>query len=312
MRCRFALAFPLAMLGTLSADAGAAVIPVSIYQGTISTGPYTSDVGGLGSVSLPPWLPTTLVESPQGGGSIDLPITSSLFSPGKAYPDQTYPIVGQFRLTLRLLTPGTTDQFGGPEVVLAGIMSGSLDGPKGGDLAGGWSGGYGGTATFVTFNAVPGLSQDTSQLPAVLQDALKHPDHVHVSVLVTGGFPNYLQASVTFDPTSANEVPEPSVLLTLVAGLGLLIPRPRRAGARPTARSQAAYDPSGLVEEALQPGDNPDEKGAFDVHWLGAQEARQRDEETPRRGPSHRRGHVTMTDLIPSLLESGRTAISTR
>jgi hypothetical protein len=70
-------------------------------------------------------------------------------------------------------------------------------------------------------------SQDVSQLPAPLLDVLNHPDHFHVSVVVTGGDRSELDVALTFDAPSPTELPEPTALMTLAVGSAAMILRRR-------------------------------------------------------------------------------------
>jgi hypothetical protein len=78
----------------------------------------------------------------------------------------------------------------------------------------------------------PPGSQDLSQLPTSLLDVLKHRAHLHISVTVTGGDANQLQETITFDPASASQVPEPTAFFTIVAGSLAMLARRRASRCR--------------------------------------------------------------------------------
>ncbi len=82
-------------------------------------------------------------------------------------------------------------------------------------------GGYTGTGA-----VSPTYSFTNSNTPPLLVDLLAHPDRVHLSAHMTGGGLNVLLTTMTIDPQpEPAPVPEPSVLATLVVGLGSLVLR---------------------------------------------------------------------------------------
>lgn len=186
---------------------------------------------GVGSLLMPEFMPLTLDYSSQGG-QIEFSGGAINPDPGAgwtAYTEQTYPVNAQFYFNLAALVPGSTDQYQGPQLMISGEATGTLNGPGSGGSAWRWSGGYSGTATSASL--WPMGSQDVSQLPAPLLDVLQHPDHFHFSVVVTGGDTSNLEVTLTFDPPSPTELPEPTALVTLVAGSAALLFRRWRSRA---------------------------------------------------------------------------------
>jgi hypothetical protein len=182
----------------------------------------------VGGINLPIYLPLNMNYS-SGGGSIEFvggSITPGSYgTPSNAYADQQYPVDGQFYLNLGAPAAGSTDSFDGPVLGITGQVTGSLTGPGAGGSPWRWSGGYSGTATSASVESF--YSQDASQLPAPLLDILNHPDHFHISVFVGGGQANDLEVTLTFDPPSPSEVPEPTALATLIVGSVAMIVRRR-------------------------------------------------------------------------------------
>jgi hypothetical protein len=88
-----------------------------------------------------------------------------------------------------------------------------------------WSGSYSGTASSVTVFSNP---QDVAQLPTPLLDILNHPDHLHLSMVVDGGYQDIMDVTLTFDPPAAIETPEPTALATLLIGATAVLRRNRR------------------------------------------------------------------------------------
>jgi hypothetical protein len=77
---------------------------------------------------------------------------------------------------------------------------------------------YNGTGSSAT------SSITNANAPPLLLDLLAHPDQIHLSAYMTGGYRNYLLTTMTIDPQPEPvAVPEPSVLATLVVGLGGLV-----------------------------------------------------------------------------------------
>ncbi|WP_422930206.1 PEP-CTERM sorting domain-containing protein [Singulisphaera sp. PoT] len=173
---------------------------------------------------IPMYLPMTLDYGPQGGS---ITFNAGAFTPPftglDAYSDQTFPISGQFFFNLGVPANGSNDSFAGPVLDISGSLSGSVDGPGSGGTTWRWSGKYGGTATSAMIDVFS--PQDASLLPAPLQDILNHPDHFHFAAVVTGGWQNELQVTLTFD--APTPVPEPTTLITLAAGVAGLIYRRR-------------------------------------------------------------------------------------
>lgn len=149
------------------------------------------------------------------GGSIDF-IASSLgvTSSDVQYPNPApqYAINGPFGFLVAVKAPGENDAIQGPVLSVEGQVTGSITGPGGGSTR--WSGTYSGRATSASLLQP---SMDSSQLPAPLLDILTHPDHLHLSAVVDGGNRNYLDVTLTLDPPSPSEVPEPTALVTLTA-----------------------------------------------------------------------------------------------
>ncbi len=199
-------------------NAQADPIPLLSYEGGIET-----SVGGL---SNPIFMPVTLNYSSQGGS---IEFNGGAITPGStgsnAYADQQYPINAQFFFNLGALVSGSTDTFAGPVLDISGQVTGLLTGPGSGGSAWRFSGGYSGTATSASLD--PFNSQNAAQLPSPLLDILNHPDHFHISVFVDGGDFNYLNVTLTFDAPAANEVPEPTALVTLVVGSAAILLRRR-------------------------------------------------------------------------------------
>jgi hypothetical protein len=196
----------------------AAPIPLSLQEFVVG--------GSVGRVSLG-YYSTNLAYS-SGGGSIEfagwsLGFTSSDNQTPAAAPQ--YPINTEFGLMVGTPAPGSTNNFEGPVLDISGQVTGLLTGPGNGNWR--WSGSYSGTATSVTLS--PGYSQDTSQLPTPLLDILNHPDHFHINAVVGGGNYNFLDVTLTFDPPSPTEFPEPTAFVTLVVGSVAVILR-RRIG----------------------------------------------------------------------------------
>jgi hypothetical protein len=217
------------MVFTLSSrSVQAAAIQLLNYEGGVQ---FSQSVPG-GGIEIPQYLPMTLNYGPQGGS---LTFDAGAINPGagglSAYANQTFPVSGQFFLNLGVPANSSNNSFAGPDLWISGQFTGTLTGPGSGGSAWRWSGGYSGTATSAILD--PFSSQDPSQLPSPLLDILNHPDHLHFSVYVTGGDMNYLTATLTFDPPSPipTPAPEPTSLITLVAGVAVVIYRRRKTRA---------------------------------------------------------------------------------
>jgi hypothetical protein len=215
--------FALAILLVASRGVQAHPIHLLSYEGgTVSN---DGGAGGVGGLSLRGYSPLTLDYSSRGGS---LQFVAGSISPGG--PDgltpSAHPINAEFFFNLGAPAPGSTDAFGGPVVGISGQVTGLLTGPGVGGVAWRWSGGYSGTATSASLD--PFHSQDVSQLPTPLLDVLNHPDHFHVSVVVDGGDRNNLDVTLTFDPPLPEELPEPTALITLVAGSAAVSVRGRK------------------------------------------------------------------------------------
>lgn len=193
--------------------------------------------GNVGRVSLG-YYSTNLAYS-SGGGSIkfsgySLGYTSSGNQTPTVAPQ--YAINTGFGLMVGTPSPGYTNNLEGPVLDMSGLVTGLITGPGNGNWR--WSGSYSGTATSVTL--LPGHSQDLSQLPAPLLDILNHPDHFHVSAVVGGGDYNFLDVTLTFDPPSPTESPEPTTFVTLLVGSFAVILRRRMRQGNPATRPHAA------------------------------------------------------------------------
>jgi len=196
----------------------AAPIPLALQEFVVG--------GNVGQVSL--GYDSTNLAYSSGGGSFgfagwSLGVTSSANQTPTVPPQ--YPVNTEFGLMVGTPAPGYTNNLEGPVLDISGQVTGLLTGPGNGNWR--WSGSYSGTATSVTL--FPGYSQDISQLPAPLLDILNHPDHFHVSAVVGGGNYNFLNVTLTFDPPSPTELPEPTAFVTLVVGSVAVILR-RRIG----------------------------------------------------------------------------------
>jgi len=196
----------------------AAPIPLALQEFVVG--------GNVGQVSL--GYDSTNLAYSSGGGSFgfagwSLGVTSSANQTPTVPPQ--YPVNTEFGLMVGTPAPGYTNNLEGPVLDISGQVTGLLTGPGNGSWR--WSGSYSGTATSVTL--LPGYSQDISQLPAPLLDILNHPDHFHVSAVVGGGNYNFLNVTLTFDPPSPTELPEPTAFVTLVVGSVAVILR-RRIG----------------------------------------------------------------------------------
>ncbi|WP_165226940.1 hypothetical protein [Aquisphaera insulae] len=229
MRSLLAPALALATLGLLVPKAEADKISVSVLP-NVNTTTSNGEQSSIGSIWGTKAYDSTLNVSADGSASLNIPIVGYMGSNGSgATDDIKYPISASFSALIGTLTPGSSDEYRGPGILIQGSATGTIEGPGYGGTYWRWSGGYSGTATSVSLDWAG--SQDVSLLPAVLQDALKHPDHVHYSVYVSGGSANYLTLNVNFDAPSSSEVPEPGALVTVVAGLGMLIGKRHRAAA---------------------------------------------------------------------------------
>jgi hypothetical protein len=209
----------------------ASSIPLLNYEGGVLSQSVPQNLG----FSIPQFLPMTLDYGPQGGT-----ISFNAGTAGVSYPgltsdsNQTVPINGQFGFNLGVPANGSSntfagpvDSFAGPVVEISGPLSGTLTGPGSGGTSWRWSGGFSGTATSAMLS--PFNSQDTSALPAPLLDILNHPDHLHFSTFVTGGWANEYAATLTFDAPAPIPVPEPIALITLAVGVAAAI-HSRRKG----------------------------------------------------------------------------------
>jgi hypothetical protein len=195
-------------------------------DGGVTTDTSVGSANRVGSVSLPEFLPLTLNYSSQGG---TIEFVGGAINPDpaagwNAYAQQQYPVQAQFNFNLGALAPGSMDTIQGPQLMISGEATGSLTGP-GQFGSWRWSGSYSGTA--ISARLWPLGSQDVSQLPAPLLDVLNHPDHFHVSVVVTGGDRSDLDVALTFDAPSPIELPEPTALVTLAVGSAAMILRRR-------------------------------------------------------------------------------------
>ncbi len=202
----------------------AAPIQLLNYEGGVQFSQGAPENSGF---YIPQYLPLTLNYGSQGG---NLTFNAGAFTPPfnglTAYSDQTFPINGQFYLNLGVPSNGSNNSFAGPVLDISGSLSGTLTGPGASGEAWLWSGAYSGTATAATLD--PLHSQDISQLPTPLLDILENPDHLHLSLYVTGGPANDLTATLTFDPPSVVPVPEPLPLITVGLGAAVLICRRRK------------------------------------------------------------------------------------
>jgi hypothetical protein len=236
MRRLFTANLAVVILLLTGQSAQADPIQLLSYEGGVAT-----SVGGLG---LPVYMPLHLNYSSQGG-SIEFiggALTPTPSNGWTAYADQPYPVDAQFFLNLGAPAPGSTDAFAGPVLEISGQVTGLLTGPGYAGQAWRWSGSYDGTATSASLDRFN--SQDVSQLPAPLLDILNHPEHFHFSVYVGGGDQNTLNVTLTFDAPSPIELPEPTALVTLVAGSAAMIVRRRMrrvaTGANPRSTPSAS------------------------------------------------------------------------
>lgn len=240
MRRLLTMILTLMILGLNGGAAQADPIQLLSIEGGISTGTTVGTATNVGSVWLPEYLPLTLNDSSQGG-TVDFSGGAITPDPGAGWvagTEQNYTVNAPFYINLAALAPGSTDTYQGPQIEISGEVTGTLNGPGSGGSDWRWSGGYSGTATSVTL--WPMGSQDLSQLPAPLLDIFNHPDHFHVNVTVTGGDMSDLDVTFTFDPPSPMELPEPTALMTLLAGSAALMMGRWKARAR-------RQEPSSLV-----------------------------------------------------------------
>jgi hypothetical protein len=222
MARRLTVLLSLVIFGLQPRGGHADPIRLLSIESSVTTDITVGDAKGVGSLWFPQYLPLTFDYSSQGGhdefmgGAIN-PVGTV------ADTEQAHTVHAQFYFNLAALVPGSTDKYQGPELDISGQATGTLTGPgvAGSDWR--WSGGYSGTATAASL--WPLGSQDVSQLPAPLLDILHHPDHFHLSVFVTGGSMNDLDVTLALDPPSPAELPEPTALITLVAGSAALLLR---------------------------------------------------------------------------------------
>ena len=219
------LSFALVILGLQARGAHADPIQLQAMLAQVQTDTTVgsqTDVGGINFYSMP----FTLNDSSKGG-SFEFSAGRLTTDPGPAWyagMTQSFPVNARFSFELGVPVPGTTDQLQEPYLYISGNATGTLTSyPMTSRWL--WGGGYAGAATAATL--LPN-SRDASQLPAPLLDILNHPDHFHFNVIVTDGEMDDLQATFTFDPPSPAPVPEPSALVTLLAGSAILLLRRRR------------------------------------------------------------------------------------
>jgi hypothetical protein len=228
MRRLFTMSFAVLIFALQGQRAQADPIQLLSVEGGITTDTTVGTATGVGSAFMPEYLPLTLNYSSQGGS---IEFSGGAINPDpaagwSAYTQQQFPVTAQFYINLGALAPGSTNTIQGPELDISGVATGSLTGP--GEFGSWrWSGEYSGTATSASL--WPLGSQDISQLPAPLLDILNNPDHFHLNVTVTGGDVSDLEVTLTFDPPTPTELPEPTALVTLVVGSAAMFLRHRAA-----------------------------------------------------------------------------------
>jgi hypothetical protein len=184
------------------------------------------------------------------GGSFTLPGETVLV--GQPYTDSQTPINQPVGIIVDILPPG---QWVTPfEIGLSGTATGSI-----GTNAMTYNRGGGYTVTFdrvgiENFPHVhdPYMPWDTTDrpqsykdavanwsnlgnisVPPELKDMFLHPERIHVTAQVTGGYRNIMSVTLTIDPPPApSPVPEPSALAVLAAGLTVLVGLRARAARR--------------------------------------------------------------------------------
>ncbi len=182
------------------------------------------------TITLPNW------NGGQSGilGEIELGHTSDGIQ--YPYPPSQQTINGTFGfLAGQAAAPGSNQQFSGSVIEVSGNITGTLIGPSG--LPPRDSGQLSGTATSVTMFD----GDSPANLPPALLDLVNHPDHLHLSAVVTDGNENILQFTLSLDTPAEVPAPEPSALATLAtAGAGLVLVRsmaaPRSGNHAPSSR----------------------------------------------------------------------------
>jgi len=170
---------------------------------------------------------TVTLPDPSHGGSVELgqmPLGATSSFGQYPYPPPVQSVNGLFGFQVgEAAPPGSSDQWKGAAISVTGNISGTITGPSG--LPPRDSGTLSGTAT----SAQVLYGQNLADVPAPLLDILNHPDHFHLSAVVTGGNENLLDFTATFDPPSPlpSAIPEPTALATLVIALSGLALRHR-------------------------------------------------------------------------------------
>jgi hypothetical protein len=202
-------------LTSLSSLALVALLNTSVHGSPIQ---YTAFVAGAPQIWSQTQLPVDLAK----GGSYELgspPLAPTSFD-SVAWSTRSISLDGNATVSFGAWDPADpTKYLGGVSVAVP--FRGSIfgDGTTS-DL----QGGYSGTGVSAQASSFPGVS-----LPGPLLDLVSHPDRVHLSAYTTGGHMSYLLTTLSIDsPVQLAPVPEPSVLATLLLGLGGLAWRRRR------------------------------------------------------------------------------------
>lgn len=183
---------------------------------------------------------TFTVDDKNGGSFTDsvgyFPYLANGGPPGTpGFQPTTDPVHGTFSFLLSGVSTDPANPDPGPLLWVHGTLSGTLS-AGGGSAAVRYSGLTTGTVTGVELFYSPGVSYDPSLLPSPLLDILNHPDHIHYSLIVTGGSQNRVDSTLTFSPPSPPQpapVPEPTTLAVFTLGAVALGYRTWRASRSP-------------------------------------------------------------------------------
>jgi hypothetical protein len=200
-------------LTSLSSLALVALLNTSVHGSPIQ---YTAFVAGAPQIWSQTQLPVDLAQ----GGSYELgsPPLAPTSSDSVAWSTRSISLDGNATVSFGAWDPADpTKYLGGVSVAVP--FGGSISGTG---VTSNLGGGYSGTGVLAADNSLPGVT------PAPLLDLVSHPDRVHLSAYVTGGHMSYLLTTLSIDPPVQVFVPEPSVLATLLLGLGGLAWHHRR------------------------------------------------------------------------------------
>ncbi len=202
------------VLASLSSLALVALLNTSVHGSPIQ---YTATVAGAPEIWSWITLPVDLVQ----GGSSELgsPALAPISTYGSLeWSTRSIPLDGNAAVIISAKDPADPTKYLGSVDVAVPIV-GSI---SGNGVTSNLGGGYSGTGVLAADGSLPGVT------PAPLLDLVSHPDRVHLSAYVTGGHMSYLLTTLSIDPPVQVFVPEPSVLATLLLGLGGLAWHHRR------------------------------------------------------------------------------------